>query len=1010
MRLTRFLAATVVCLLLSVAAFGQTTTGALTGTVTSGGNPLPGATVTVSSPNLQGTRVAVSDSNGNYNISALPPGEYTVRFELAGLQTVTQRARVGVTQTARADADLKVSAVAEAITVTASAPAVLETTQVQANVQAKLVENLPMGRTLIATVNLAPGVNQNGPGGNTTISGGQSFDSTFYVDGAVVNELLRGQPQNLFIEDALQETTVQTGAISAEFGHFTGGVVTAISKSGGNSFTGSLRDTVTNPSWTTKGNLQTTDATDKIFNNYEGTLGGRIIRDRLWFFTAGRYNKLDFERRFGRTPTDAVGLTFPYSDTERRIELKMTGQLTQAHSLTGSYFDIHQTEKNYPFGTPLETSALDASRSLPNRFYTVDYNGILTNNFLLEALYAKQIFKFVGSGADALAAPERGTNIFYPLLAGGSYAGYPTFCGGCAPFPESRNNENAKLKGNYFLSSKSIGTHNLAAGFESYKDMLKSDNYQSASSFTLWTYDTPSRAADGTFLNSLTAGSGFLIWFPILQSSRGNDFTTRSFFVNDKWDLSQKLNFNLGVRYDNNEGVNEARAKVASDSKFSPRLAATYDVFGNGRLRLNASYSQYVSKIANGNVGDVTSSAGSPSYLYWLYYGPDLVNLPTNQFLDGVYTWFNSVGGTKNTDWLLGGGSAGISPQIAGKLKSPGVNEFTVGVGGPVGRNGFLRADYQNRTWNNFYTQYANKSTGTVFDPLAAGTGADVDLKLITNSDQFTRKYNAFLVQGGYRLFNRVDLGANYTYSKLRGNIVGESSGGGPGVSNSGQYFPEFRNYANANPIGYLGADQRHKVRAWASIDMPTFIGTFNVSALERYDSGTPYGANGNIWLVQGAQCATCPTNDPAKGGPGYTAFNISAFTTGGYYFTARDAYRTENITATDFALNYFVPIGRAQLFVEGKVLNAFNRQGVLNVDTTVRTSVNSSCRQTVGANVGKHCVSFNPFTETPVEGVNWVKGASFGKPINPTTGEPFGGAGDFQQPRTYRLSLGVRF
>ncbi|HEY3057112.1 MAG TPA: carboxypeptidase regulatory-like domain-containing protein [Thermoanaerobaculia bacterium] len=1005
------MAATVACFLITLAAFGQVTTGSLTGTVTSTGNPLPGVTITVSSPNLQGTRTTVTDANGNYNLSALPPGEYTVRFELAGLQTVTQRARVGVTQTARADADLKVSSLAEAITVTANAPAVLETTEVQTNVPAKLVENLPMGRTLIATVNLAPGVNQNGPGGNTMISGGQSFDSTFYVDGAVVNELLRGQPQNLFIEDALQETTVQTGAISAEFGHFTGGVVTSVSKSGGNSFTGSFRDTITNPSWTTKGELAKVDSTDKMIHNYEGTLGGRIIRDRLWFFTAGRYNKLDYARRFGRTPTDTTDSTFQFGDKERRLELKLTGQITSAHSLSGSYFDIHRTQKNNPFGTPLEASALDVSRSLPNRFYTLDYNGILTNNFLIEALYAKQIFKFVDSGADAPAPPERGTNIFYPLVGtAGSFAGYNTFCGGCAPFPESRNNENAKVKGNYFLSSKSVGTHNLVAGFENYKDMLKSDNYQSASSFTLYTYDSPSRAADGTFLNSLTAASGFLIWFPILESSHGNEFTTRSFFFNDKWDLTQNLNFNLGVRYDNNEGVNEARAKVASDSKVSPRVAATYDVFGNGRLRLNASYSQYVSKIANGNVGDITSSAGSPSYLYWLYYGPDLNNLPTNQFLDQVYKWFNSVGGTKNTDFLLGGGTAGISPAIRDKLKSPSVDEFTVGFGTQIGRNGFIRADYQNRKWSDFYTQIANRSTGTVFDPLAAGTGADVDLKLVTNSNDFTRKYNAFLVQGGYRLLNRVDLGGNYTYSKLRGNITGENSGGGPFVSNGTQYFPEFRSYARANPIGYLGADQRHKVRAWASIDFPTFIGNFNVSALQRYDSGVPYGANGNIWLVRGSQCATCPTNNPAQGGPGYTAFNINAFTTGGYWFTSRDAFRTDNITATDLALNYFVPIGPTQLFVEGKVFNVFNRQGVANVNTTVRTAVNSSCRQTVGPNAGKRCVSFNPFTETPVEGVNWVKGPNFGKPLNPTTGEPFGGAGDFQTPRTYRVSLGIRF
>jgi hypothetical protein len=221
MRFSRFLAVLAMLLLASVSAFAQsTTTGALTGTVTSDGAPLPGATVTVTSPQAQGSRTAVSDANGNYNIPGLPPGDYTVRVELQGLQTVTRTTRVTLAGTTRVDADLRVSAVTEAITVTATAPATLETQEIQTNLDADMVENLPVARTLIGTVNLAPGVTQSGPGGATTISGGFAYDSTYTVDGAVVNEVLRGQPQNLFIEDAIQETTVQTGAISAEFGRF----------------------------------------------------------------------------------------------------------------------------------------------------------------------------------------------------------------------------------------------------------------------------------------------------------------------------------------------------------------------------------------------------------------------------------------------------------------------------------------------------------------------------------------------------------------------------------------------------------------------------------------------------------------------------------------------------------------------------------------------------------------------------------------------------------------------
>src|SRR5690349_2279941 len=114
--LARFLAIAVVVCLIAASAFAQTT-ASLTGEVRTEGKPLPGATVTISSPNLQGTRTAVTGENGGYQFSGLPPGDYTVVFELSGLSTVTKHVRLELSQTARADAELRVASVAEAITV-----------------------------------------------------------------------------------------------------------------------------------------------------------------------------------------------------------------------------------------------------------------------------------------------------------------------------------------------------------------------------------------------------------------------------------------------------------------------------------------------------------------------------------------------------------------------------------------------------------------------------------------------------------------------------------------------------------------------------------------------------------------------------------------------------------------------------------------------------------------------------------------------------------------------------
>jgi len=236
-------------LLVGVSAFAQTT-GSIVGTVTSAGSPLPGATVTISSPALQGVRTTVTGANGDFSFPAVPPGKYSVTSELEGMQKVTQTVNVRLADTARADADLAVSKVAEAITVTATAPSVLETNQVTTSLTREQVEALPIGRTIAQRIQLAPGVNNDGPNNQTIINGAPSYDNLYMVNGVVVNDSIRGQPENLFIEDAIQETTLITGGVSAEYGRFTGGVVNTITKSGGNEFSGSLRDNITNPSWT----------------------------------------------------------------------------------------------------------------------------------------------------------------------------------------------------------------------------------------------------------------------------------------------------------------------------------------------------------------------------------------------------------------------------------------------------------------------------------------------------------------------------------------------------------------------------------------------------------------------------------------------------------------------------------------------------------------------------------------------------------------------------------------
>jgi hypothetical protein len=120
---------------------------------------------------------------------------------------------------------------------------------------------------------------------------------------------------------------------------------------------------------------------------------------------------------------------------------------------------------------------------------------------------------------------------------------------------------------------------------------------------------------------------------------------------------------------------------------------------------------------------------------------------------------------------------------------------------------------------------------------------------------------------------------------------------------------------------------------------------------------------------------------------PGY----VSALTSATYYFGGRGTLRTDNILRTDFSVNYKIKAGPVEFFLQPEIINLFNRKGLVGFDEEVLTALDT----------GSGLKPFNPFTETPVEGVNWAKGPNFGKAAVES---------DYQTPRTFRFSVGVRF
>ena len=164
MRFARFTALLVATVLFAGIAFAQgNPTATLTGRVINEGQGLPGVSVTVKSPALQGTRSAVTSVNGDFVLPLLPAGDYTVSFTMSGFQTVTRQVKLSAAQTTPVQVNMAISAVAAEAVVTAQTETISQTQQNAQTLTTDTLAKLPTARNIASAVNLAPGVTGNGP-------------------------------------------------------------------------------------------------------------------------------------------------------------------------------------------------------------------------------------------------------------------------------------------------------------------------------------------------------------------------------------------------------------------------------------------------------------------------------------------------------------------------------------------------------------------------------------------------------------------------------------------------------------------------------------------------------------------------------------------------------------------------------------------------------------------------------------------------------------------------------
>jgi outer membrane receptor protein involved in Fe transport len=985
-RLSAFYLTMLLCI--AIDAFAQgVQTGTIRGVVEDAQDlPVPGVTVTVTSPALQGARTAVTDATGAFTLAALPAGDYEVRYELSGFGTVTQKTRVEIGLTVEQNVTMRAAGVTETVQVVAETPAPIATPTVATNIRKEEIDFLPARRNIQGIATLAPSVTERSPNaGQLVINGAFAWDNVFMVNGVDVNDNLFASPQNLFIEDAIEETQVLTSGISAEYGRFSGGVINAITKSGGNRFSGSYRLNLLNPSWTEESPFEKERGTvnpDTLQNTHEGTFGGPIVRDRLWFFAAGRYGSVDSPVNLQESGAQLIS-----NDLNKRGEIKLTGTAAVNHTIQGGYLNNPRKRTN---NSGLQSFVIDPNsevdRTNPNHYYFTNYRGVF-GNMLVEAQYSQRKFKFQDDGGTS-------TNIFdSPFLA------LECLCVYNAPYfdatdPENRNNR--QFTGNVTRYWDGGGRHDTKIGYEFYRSQRTGGNSQSSTSYVFnadflrGADGRPAVDAQGRFVPVFVPGESYVEFYPTTRGAVMN-LDNNSAFVQDHWVINSNLSADLGVRFEQVKATSTGDiTSVNTSPRFVPRLGLSYDVAGTGNHVVHVTYGQYSGRYNEAQIGG-NSPVGNPAYLPTYYAGP------AGQGADFA-PGFSVANYPVTPDNLAGPPEVPTANVFVDEdITSPLTHEFTTSYGITIGGGrGFAEATYVFRKTTNMIEDFTTRADGTTRVTLQG-----LDLGLVSNvvyrnTDLANREYQAMVFQTRYRIFNSLSLNGNYTIQlKHDGNYEGEGTNTPGSTSRIGDY-PEAYNEDRYYPEGALQSFQRHKMRLWALYNLDAGrAGRVTLAGIWRVDSGLSYSlAVRNLAPSATQRAIVAAAGYPDLPGPS----NV-------FFVPERGTEVFKGYGLFDWSTTYDIPVFKdLRPWLKFDVYNLFNNQKLIAWNTTI-TPDPSSPVDALGIRTGFiRSANFGRATGNTVTNLNSTAINAFPQ----WTGDS--AEGTRNGGRTFRVALGVRF
>ncbi len=703
-------------------------TGTLRGTAKDEqGGVLPGANVTISSPDLiGGSQTAVTGPAGGYTFRNLPPGTYTVSFSMSGFGTYTREGIVvSVATTTTVDGSLTVGSIEETITVTGESPVVnVKSTITQTNIDEQMYEAVPTGRNPWVMAGLVPGMvtGQLDVGGNAgmqqytlEVSGSADSQKSFSIDGLKVNWPGGGGGATMQYYDfaMYDEYNFQTSAGTAE-SDVAGVYMNMVTKSGGNQLSGTQSAYFMNDAMQST-NVESGGGNEvDVSYDLNASVGGPFIKDKLWWFGAGRWWRLDqFNPGKAFNPD---GSRIIDDNLIRNLMAKGTWQIDDS----SRFFIMWNKNWKYRYhrndltAVSFPTTIATSFQKQPAQNLVLSFNRVIGTAAVLDVRFGRMWGETPYIYQEEVDQSNLRNTHFYDT--GTQIAERSS--------PNEYRNPNERLQFNasmsYYMDNIAGGSHDFKVGIQVGRDTMKENEIMIG--------DTHLAAIDGV------ADEAILWNTPYNSDVRVNDF---GLFVQDAWTIAQRATLNLGLRFDSIKGripsqtspagtwgvdqnISEIKDVPSWGPNVAPRIGLSYDLLGDGKTAVKAYYGRFYIQTGSSIPSAMNPAFQSSVNVPWLDNGDLFLEPgPSGTYVDSPELDLTRL----YAQGFVGGSQSMIDPD----LERPYVDNIDIGIQTEIMPNFSVGVTYHRRQHRRGVGRPDRNRPTDAYDPVQVNYDDPVD-------------------------------------------------------------------------------------------------------------------------------------------------------------------------------------------------------------------------------------------------------------------------------------------